>query len=169
MVSFCSFSGYTLPCGAPERGSCNRIQTIRENFSPYYPQLSQDDRLNWPTKFFNFSCQCHGNYGGYMCQDCAFGYTGENCQIKKENIRRNVLNLTKEEKLNFRDILLKSRLVKSDYVVQANVFDVDPTTKYTFYETTVYDYFIWHHYYSTRSTILHYREGEVNMRYDHEF
>ena len=104
-----------------------------------------------------------------MCQDCAFGYTGENCQIKKENIRRNVLNLTKEEKLNFRDILLKSRLVKSDYVVQANVFDVDPTTKYTFYETTVYDYFIWHHYYSTRSTILHYREGEVNMRYDHEF
>ena len=104
-----------------------------------------------------------------MCQDCAFGYTGEYCQIKKENIRKNALNLTKEEKLKFREILLKSRSVKSDYVVQANVFDVDPTQKYAFYETTVYDYFIWHHYYSARSTILHYREGEVNMRYDHEF
>ena len=76
-----------------------------------------------------------------MCQDCAFGYTGENCQMEKENMRRNAEDLTKEEKLKFREILLKSRLVKSDYVVQANVFDVDPTTKYTFYETTVYGLF----------------------------
>ena len=98
-----------------------------------------------------------------------FWIHGENCQMEKENMRRNAEDLTKEEKLNFREILLKSRLVKSDYVVQANVFDVDPTTKYTFYETTVYDYFILHHYYSARSTILHYCEGKVNMRYDHEF
>ena len=104
-----------------------------------------------------------------MCQDCAFGYMGEKCQRKKENKRRNALTLTEEEKLKYREIVIKSRFVKSDYVVQANMFDVDPTTKYTFYDTTVYEYFIWHHYYSARSTILHYQEGKINTRYDCDF
>ena len=70
------------------------------------------------------------------------------------------MSLTTDEKLKFRDVLEKSRTVPSDFVVQANIFDVDPTKKYEFHETTVYEYFIWHHYYSARSTILHDKEGE---------
>ena len=144
-----------LPCGGPERGSCRKIEHVKEQFSPDFPQLKKDDRLNWPTRFFSYSCQCHGNFGGYKCQDCAYGYVGEKCQTKRKTKRRNALSLTREEKLKFRDLLAKSRTVPSDFVVQANAFHIDPSVKYEFNETSVYEYFIWHHSYSARATLLH--------------
>ena len=72
--------------------------------------------------------------------------------------------MTGEEKRYYIETILKSREVKSEFIVQANIFDIDPTTEFRFYEATVYEYAIWHHYYSLRSTILHIQdpEGKTN-------
>ncbi len=67
---------------------------------------------------------------GYMCQDCAFGFAGEKCQTRERRVRRNALSLTRDEQNYYRDIILKSRTTRSDYVVQRNMFDIDPTEQY---------------------------------------
>ena len=42
-----------------------------------------DARYLWPTVVFENVCICNGTFGGVDCNECAFGWTGSDCTIKK--------------------------------------------------------------------------------------
>ncbi len=161
--------GYTLPCGGPAKGKCAKIQQSNENFTPEFPNNSEDDRIDWPLRFFSYACKCHGHYHGHMCQNCQFGYRGKNCQEKYTIQRRNVLTLHEEEKKNFITILLQARNTISDFVIQNDIIDIDPSRDYKYTEVSVYEYFIWHHAYAARATLPRESGKSCNSteRYDH--
>ena len=63
-----------------------------------------DARYLWPTVVFEHVCSCSGNYGGYNCMECDFGWEGTDCQTRKEPvIRKHFASLTKTEKNAFVD------------------------------------------------------------------
>lgn len=70
----------TICCPATSDGICgenaNRGQCVSLATLPRSDTV--DVRANWP-HYFTQICQCTGNYGGYDCSRCKFGYYGENC------------------------------------------------------------------------------------------
>ena len=111
------YEGLTGACGGPDRGICTRLEDLHEYFSPPVEGVLLDDRTNWPTRFFRFACECFGNYAGYMCHQCQFGYYGKFCQKKRILERRDILDLNKSERKRFVDVVLKSKSALSDYVI----------------------------------------------------
>ena len=65
-------------CPTTSDGVCgenaNRGQCVSLATPPRYD--TADVRANWP-HYFNQTCQCIGNYGGYDCSRCKFGYYTE--------------------------------------------------------------------------------------------
>ena len=112
-----------------------------------------DDRLNWPKAFFTNICHCIGNFAGYACQECKFGYYGEDCDERRVQKRKNFLSLSKKEQQKFIGLLLKAKTSLSDYVA-LKADKHDPPENLTFVNVTVYDFFIYIHYYSARSTYI---------------
>ena len=61
-------------CGeADGRGVCEDI-----DLPDHYSRTSSDVRANWP-HYFTRACSCTGNYWGYDCSRCKYGYYGEDC------------------------------------------------------------------------------------------
>jgi tyrosinase len=145
--------GFSEPCGGPGRGHCARLPNAEEVFRPDDPELKTDDRLNWPHRFFHYACQCEANYMGYMCQECQFGFRGANCDETHTAIRHNVMQMSDAKKEQFRRVVDMSKSHPSDYVVVANVWDVDPITDPKFQEVSVYDLFVYLHHYASRHTV----------------
>ncbi|XP_014779110.1 tyrosinase [Octopus bimaculoides] len=145
--------GDTLPCGGPLRGLCRPIDFTNEvDLVP--PENKMDDRFNWPTRFFKQACDCRGNYDGFMCQHCDYGFTGLNCTKKLRRIRKDYRKLTKEEKDELlRGILLLSE-TDSDYAVLDTTASVDPAVNPTFVNVSVYNYLAYFHYYVARRTLV---------------
>ena len=147
-------SGFSEPCGGAGRGSCDAIHVTRENFSPQ-PRDDQknDDRLQWPTRFFKYACRCEDGFAGYMCHECQFGLKGEKCNKTHNYIRRNVLSLNNTEKKQLIDVFDKAKNTNSDYVVMdATSGLLDPVKRPRFYNITVFDFFVYLHFYGTRNT-----------------
>ena len=154
---------FAKPCGSDgKRGTCEELVTRNWNYSySHFHQLHNvDDRHNWPGTLYNRTCRCKGNYGGYDCGKCKFGYHGINCTKKKTLTRRNFLKLSAEEKDRYMRYINDSKYFLSDYVVTTtfykNINDIveagkDPSG--LFYNITNYDLFTWMHYYSARDTI----------------
>lgn len=113
-----------------------------------------DDRLNWPKAFFSWACQCTGNFAGYKCQDCKFGYHGKNCDQRRILKRRNIFSLSKDERQRFIKLVLKSKeVIHNDFVaIQSEIHD--PVENLRFVNISIYDFFIFIHYYSARTTYL---------------
>ena len=60
-------------CGEDaERGECDAV-----NFERHRNDTT-DVRVNWP-HYYTRVCKCSGNFGGYDCSRCAYGYYGKDC------------------------------------------------------------------------------------------
>ncbi|XP_071234587.1 5,6-dihydroxyindole-2-carboxylic acid oxidase-like [Salvelinus alpinus] len=146
-------------CGSGTgRGQCISIAVDASPHGPQYPHDGRDDRERWPIRYFNRTCQCNGNFTGYDCGRCMHGLAGLNCDQPVAVVRRNVMQLSADQKRAFVTALDQSkRTVHPDIVIATrryqDVFGPDGNTP-QFENITIYNYFVWTHYYSVSKTFL---------------
>ncbi|XP_078497457.1 tyrosinase-like [Lissotriton helveticus] len=134
-------------CGVDSgRGLCRfSHQTYSEKRS--FTQTN-DDRLDWPHEYYNSVCICNGNYSGFDCGECKFGFYGNKCTEKKTIIRRDIRELSRQERLTFFSYLSLAKLKTSTrYKILVTGNRLDRNT-FRFVEATVYDVFASIHSYT---------------------
>lgn len=147
------------PCGLSlRRGQCVAVRVDSRAHGPQYPHDGRDDRERWPIRYFNRTCQCSGNFSGPDCGRCRHGFSGPNCDQPVPVVRRNIMTLSPNEKRAFVDALDQAkRTVHPDIVIAtrryAEAFGPDGNTT-QFEDITIYNYFVWSHYYSVSKTFL---------------
>ena len=166
------------PCGSDgNRGTCDVlvIRKLNYGYSHFKEFQYDDDRHDWPRALYNRTCKCNGNFGGYDCGKCEFGYRGTNCTEKKTVIRRNFLKLSTEEKDRYMQYVNESKHVLSDFVVSTKFYDeisraVDAgeDTGGLFHNITISDLFTWIHYYSGRETIYPHNVTRSDLDFAHK-
>lgn len=145
-------------CGALSgRGFCTEVVVSDEPYGPQYPHSGIDDRERWPLAFFNRTCRCAGNYGGFNCGECRFGYWGSNCAEYRESVRRNILTMPAAEQQKFISYLnLAKNTISRDYVIstatRAEMGENGENPMFS--DINTYDLFVWMHYYVSRDAFL---------------
>ncbi len=152
-------------CGGASRGSCvNVTEDVVEQWeranstivgllrnTPNEPQKgTADARYLWPTVVFENVCICNGNYGGFDCTECDFGWMGENCQTRKTNVRQRFASLSESEKSDF---IEATRQLKSEIGVYCVI--VGEPKNYsvgtvTLQNVSTYNFLIFFHDFSAR-------------------
>ncbi|XP_074551531.1 tyrosinase-related protein 1b [Halichoeres trimaculatus] len=140
------------------RGQCVAITADNMRYGPQYPYAGRDDREMWPLRFFNRTCQCNGNFSGFDCGKCKHGLTGPNCDQRIPVVRKNIMQLSQAEKQNFVNALDQAkRTVHPDLVIMIRRYPevLGPDGNSSQFENiSIYNYFVWSHYYSVANTYL---------------
>lgn len=106
-----------------------------------------DARKNWPN-FFTHLCKCNGNYYGYNCGECKFGYTGDDCSERVTRTRKSVTSMTDAERTEYLATLHQIKTEPHDrfWVIKSE----DPLT---LVNVPLYDLFAWVHHYTARENL----------------
>ena len=94
-------------------------------------------------------CQCSGNYSGYDCSRCKFGYYGESCDQFQVLPRRPIATYSDDEWAEFIDILIRSRQFESDYHVVLEE-TVPGNVSLRTSNVTLYKLYVWMHHYAAK-------------------
>ncbi|XP_018419180.1 PREDICTED: tyrosinase-like [Nanorana parkeri] len=149
-------------CGSrSSRGHCST-----QNFTNLVP-LYNDDRLEWPKYYFVETCECFGNYSGYDCGDCKYGYFGEKCDRKITVVRKEIRELSLLERKRFFSYLVMAKTTISKNFVILYTGDRHHRDTYNFVDASIYNVFSWIHYYSMKPILIN---GTFNSttNYAHE-
>ncbi|XP_066290411.1 tyrosinase-like [Branchiostoma lanceolatum] len=142
-------AGFTEPCGGAGRGQCgNFTDPTPTNQTGWPSTYNTDDRRRWPSVFFTRFCSCEGNYAWADCSRCKLGFYGPNCTETKVLTRKNVLNLTAEEKAKFVAYVNNTKYAQIDYVVASESY-VNTSVVPQFRNVSAYDYFAYLQYYAS--------------------
>jgi hypothetical protein len=154
------------PCGESQgRGKCERV-TVTENTE----DESDDIRYEWPMRLFNRLCVCNGNYGGYDCKECKFGYTMDaagNCVEQRVRVRRSLKAMTDSDWTTYVGILDRAKKTDSRYYVLTEAFYAaqdDQARAGSLVNPTLYDLFIWMHHLSAKDNEE--TNGEVDFAHE---
>ncbi|KAJ7995312.1 hypothetical protein DPEC_G00243250 [Dallia pectoralis] len=165
-----AWEGDGSACGATSgRGFCEDVTVSEEPNGPQFPHSGIDDRERWPLAFYNRTCRCAGNYGGFDCGECRFGYFGTTCAEQRQYVRRNIVSLTAAEQRRFISYLnLAKTAVAADYVIATGTRAEmgENGENPMFLDVSVYDLFVWMHYYVSRDALL---GGPGNVWQDIDF
>ncbi|MEE6467596.1 hypothetical protein FKM82_007326 [Ascaphus truei] len=138
------------PCGyCSGRGQC-RDWVVSNKFAAGREPQFYDDRLDWPLHYYNKTCECNGNYAGFDCGDCKFGYHGEKCERKNTVVRREIRELSLPDRKSFFSSLALAKTTKSKDFVVLTTGDRHHRDTYRFVDASIFDVFAWIHYYSTK-------------------
>uniref|UniRef100_A0A673AFK8 Tyrosinase copper-binding domain-containing protein n=1 Tax=Sphaeramia orbicularis TaxID=375764 RepID=A0A673AFK8_9TELE len=133
------------PCGSRfNRGTC----------APHSPQplpKSKDYREHWPSVFYDTVCTCYGNYDGFDCGQCSPGWTGPTCTQRHHVLRKEITDMTESERVNFFESLQKAKTTTSSRYKILISNDTTVKDNYEFHHATVYDLYVWLHYYAAKS------------------
>ena len=145
-------TGASSACGSDlGRGECRPVSSYCYT---QYPDNSNDPRLNWPSYFFNRTCQCKGNYSGYDCGECKFGYEGNDCNTKSSPLRQrqNIMDMSVSEWEEYNRKINRSKHAnESRYVIllfnegDGNAFNAKAV------DISLYDMFTWMHHYVAKN------------------
>ncbi|CAJ0960675.1 unnamed protein product [Ranitomeya imitator] len=139
------------PCGSLSgRGRCKDWIASSGEKIPQY----NDDRLDWPRHYYDYTCECFGNYSGFDCGDCKFGFHGEKCDRKKIVLRREIRELTVLEQKRLFSYLALAKTTKSQDFVVLSTGDRYHRETYRFVDASLYDVFVWMHYYSMKPIMI---------------
>ncbi|XP_069805876.1 tyrosinase-like [Dendropsophus ebraccatus] len=142
------------PCGSESgRGQC-RNKVVPVKFSAGQVRQVYDDRLEWPLFYYNSTCKCFENFSGHNCGQCKYGYYGENCDRKKTVIRKEIRQLSSEEREKFFSYLASAKTTNSADFVILSTGDRHHRDTYRFVDASVYDIFAWIHYYSIKPLLI---------------
>ncbi|XP_007901770.1 tyrosinase [Callorhinchus milii] len=152
-----AWSGDGSPCGELSgRGSCQDVSVSDAPNGPQFPLSGVDDREGWPSVFYTRTCHCAENFMGFNCADCRFGRFGINCTARRTSIRKNILELSGAEKDKFLAYLnLAKSTISQDYQIAVGTYtQMSNGSNPMFRDISVYDLFVWMHYYVSRDTLL---------------
>ena len=138
-------------CGGKSKGECVDVSTI---CNTGYPS-TDDSRVNWPIHFFRKVCKCKGNYAGFNCSECKFGYDeGNNCKSKKTIRERLSINADGFNWKDYNDKIKESKSIPSRYVV---------VTDDEVHNISVYDMFVWMHHFVAKTNNDKYSRDSSGM------
>ncbi|KAM4630482.1 tyrosinase-like [Polymixia lowei] len=112
-----------------------------------------DYRINWPRAFFDSVCTCWGNYDGFDCSQCLPGWKGPQCMQQHHVERKEITDLTDQERESFLSRLHNAKQSPSNRYMILTSSDTTMEGNYVFRNTSVYDLYVWMHYYSAKSYI----------------
>ena len=144
-------TGATTACGSNlGRGVCRPVSS---QCNTRYTN-NGDPRRNWPFYFFDQICHCNGNYSGYNCGECKFGYEGKDCNTKSSPLRQrqNIMNMSVSEWEEYNSKLNRSKYAnESRYVILLfNETDGNPFNAKAV-NISLYDMFTWMHHYVAKN------------------
>ncbi len=108
-----------------------------------------DSRYLWPTMVFQKVCNCSGKFYGVDCGECAFGWSGENCENETLVVRKSFGSLSSSEKENVANGML---MLKNEMGYWSVVTEESPTVSgtVTLQNVSTYDFLIYIHNYVSR-------------------
>ena len=130
------------------QGTCTNLNITL----PSGPYNNMTVRDTWP-HYFTSVCVCNGNYAGFDCSRCKYGYYGSDCSQKMVLPRRPISELTDSEWTDYINILKASRNNQSGYFVfleEPTGSNIDLTTLRKIPVNSLYDLFIWQHHYAAK-------------------
>uniref|UniRef100_A0A665TMI4 Tyrosinase n=1 Tax=Echeneis naucrates TaxID=173247 RepID=A0A665TMI4_ECHNA len=110
-----------------------------------------DYRVNWPRAFYDSVCTCWGNYDGFDCSQCLPGWRGPMCMQRHHVERKEITDLTDSERDTFLSNLHQAKQTTSSRYTILTSNDTTVDGNYVFHNTSVYDLYVWMHYYSAKS------------------
>ncbi|XP_056232169.1 tyrosinase-like [Seriola aureovittata] len=110
-----------------------------------------DYRVNWPRVFYDSVCTCWGNYDGFDCGQCLPGWRGPQCLQRYHVERKEITDLTDSERETFLSNLHQAKQSPSSRYMILTSNDTTVDGNYAFHNTSVYDLYVWMHYYSAKS------------------
>ncbi|XP_064383188.1 L-dopachrome tautomerase-like [Halichondria panicea] len=118
---------------------------------------------------FENVCNCSGNFYGVDCSECAFGWSGENCGMKKQAVQRKSFgSLLDSEKQNVVNGML---MLKSEMGYWSVVTEEPPTASgtVTLQNVSTYDFLVYIHNYVSRdaSEACKVLNGGINVDFAH--
>ncbi|XP_075699885.1 tyrosinase-like [Rhinoderma darwinii] len=142
------------PCGSLSgRGGCKN-DVVFTSLAVGKVRQSYDDRLDWPRYYFDNTCKCFGNYSGYNCGRCKYGYYGDKCDRQNTVVRKEIRQLSFLERKRFFSYLALAKVTKSVDFVILTTGDRHHRDTYRFVDASIFDVFSWIHYYSMKPILI---------------
>ena len=124
------------------RGVCTAV-----NF-PRHSNRTTNVRVNWP-HYYTHVCECSGNYGGYDCSRCKYGYFGQDCVSRAILPRKPIRDFTDEEWEDFIHILRQTKTYDSGYKVALEE-QLPGVAALEMANVSLFDLMIWMHHYAAK-------------------
>ena len=131
--------------GEAGRGECASVNFDRHSND------TTNVRVNWP-HYHTRICKCNGNFGGYDCSRCKYGYYGRDCASRAIIPRKPVREFSEEEWQEFIAIIRMTKTWESDYKVVLEE-RVPGTADLNMTNASLYDMWVWFHHYAGKDGV----------------